>query len=224
MSEDTDTDDGSGNDGGDDKFTPESLSKEAQEYIRVQIQSESDRKEKATETRLRAETADKERAATQVAEQNEIDKLAESGDYETLGMKVAEQRSRQSVSDKAVVETSNFIEKQLVDSFTENLGADVVEEVRQEVMDKGGAHAELAQALAEKLSSKTKAEDIAAEAEAILISRGLVTREQLGGADKVSKLGGGTKPSDKAELQQAYIDGKPGADKQYRDSEKAKNE
>ncbi|KKK98768.1 hypothetical protein LCGC14_2639430, partial [marine sediment metagenome] len=150
MAEEEGKTDGEGGEGGSggEEFKPESLSKEAQEYIRKTVQSESDSKAALVEKRLRDDQATQNRSAVETAEQNEIRQLADSGQHEALGQRVAARLTEQSVEARAIARASDVIEKQMSDEFSKTLGPERVETIRQEVIKEGGAHAEYAAALA----------------------------------------------------------------------------
>ena len=208
-----------------DKFDPKSLSDEGQEYIRRQVQSESDAKAQLVETKLRAEVAQTNRSAVETAEQNELNQLATSGQYEALGQRYAARLAEQSVETKAISRASEFIEGQMKDKFSETLGPERVEQIRREVVQKGGAHAEFAQALANAASGESRKEEISAEVKAALIEAGVAKRDEEAGPDQASNKGEGTPPSTFDEIQKAYVDGNlPGGRTAYDEARKARKE
>ena len=160
-----------------DEFDPKALSKEAQEYIRREIQSESDTKSQLAETRLRAEVAQNSRSAVENAEQNELRQLAESGQHEVLGQRVAARISQNSAEAKAVARASDLIEQQMVDKFSESLGPERVEQIRRRVVSEKGAHAEFAEALAKADGGESRQEEIQAEVKAQLVAAGVKVRD-----------------------------------------------
>ena len=198
---------GEGGSGGE-EFKPESLSKEAQEYIRKSIQSESDSKAALVETRLRADQAAQNRSAVETAESNELRQLAESGQHEALGQRVAARLTQQSAEAKAVGRASDMIEKQMADKFAESLGPERVEQIRRQVVQDNGAHAEFAEALAKASSGESRQEEIKAEVKAQMIAAGVKVRDEEGGSDKITPSGQGAKLSTFDEIEQAYVDGK----------------
>ncbi len=208
-----DEDTTAGGEGGEGKepFNPESLSPEAQEYIRRKAQSDSDTKTALAEKRLRDEQATRARGATQAAERNELLQLASSGQHEALGQRVAARLNQSSAEEAAVFRASDLIEKQMADKFSETLGPEKVEEIRQETVKAGGAHAEFAEGLAKATEGKTRAEEITAEVKAQLTEQRTGKRDEDSGADKATGGGQGPKPSTDAEIEQAYIDGTLGA-------------
>ena len=197
---------GEGGSGGE-EFKPESLSKEAQEYIRKTVQSESDSKAALVETRLRTEQATQNRSAVETAEQNELRQLAESGQHEALGQRVALRLTQRSVEEKAIWAASDLIEQQMADKFSESLGPERVDQIRRQVKVDNGAHAEFAEALAKAAGGDSRAEEIQAEVKAALIAAGVVKRDEAGGAAKVSGAGQGTKLSNFEEIEQGYTEG-----------------
>jgi len=209
---------------GGDEFKPESLSKEAQEYIRREIQSSSDTKTAAVETRLRAEQATRARSAVETAEERELTSLAESGQHEALGQRVAARLARRSVEERAITTASDAIEGQMSAAFAESLGPDKVEEIRQETVKSGGAHAEFALGLAKASESKTRSAEIAAEGKAGLIAAGVVKRDEDPGADKATGGGQGPKLSTFDQIEQAYVDGTlTGGTKAYEAAKEARD-
>jgi hypothetical protein len=214
---------GEGETTGGDEFKPESLSPEAQEYIRRKIQSDSDSKAAAVEQRLRAEQATRARSAVEQAEERELTSLAESGQHEALGQRVAARLARRSVEERAITDASNEIERQMSAAFAETLGPDKVEEIRQETVKAGGAHAEFAQGLAKASEAKTRSEEIAAEVRAGLIAAGVMKRDEDPGADKATGGGQGPKLSTFDEIEQAFVEGKVSI-KAYEAAQKARDE
>ena len=198
--------DGEGKDGSD-QFDPKTLSTEAQEFIRKSIQSESDSKSALAEKRLRDEVANKARSAVESAEDNELNKLAEAGDDAGLGARVRERIGRRSVEERAITRASDAIERQMSAAFSESLGPENVEQIRQQVVKDGGAHAEFAAALAKAESGKTRSEEIQAEVKAALLEAGVKVRDAEPGTGKPVKAGQGAPPSTFEEKQQAYVDG-----------------
>ena len=190
--------------GGSDQFDPKALSSEAQEYIRRTIQSESDRKGAEAERRLQAKSEADRRAAEQTQRDTELQRMAAEGDFEGLGKRVADQLSTRTVELDAIRRASDAIEEEMKSQFTEVLGADKVEEIRQRVISEKGAHAEFARALAEETANKTRADTVQAEVKAQLIELGLAKREELGGADKTTTKGKGPKPTTFEEIETAY--------------------
>ena len=189
---------------GSDKFDPESLSAEGQEYLKRTIQSESARKTGLATKKLQDESAAKVRSDAEVAEQNEQHKLAESGDLEGLGARVRDQLVKNRVEDSAIIEFANTTTQAMSEQFSESLGAEKVEEIRLKVVETGGAHAEFAQELAKATAEKAHGEDLEAEFNAFLVKKGLLKREEVGGADKVLDTGQGRKPSTADEIEAAY--------------------
>ncbi len=212
MAEDegkTGGEDGKGGSGGEDKdFKPESLSKEAQEYIRREIQGKSDEKSALVETRLRAEQATSARSAVETAESNELRQLADSGQHEALGQRVAARLTQQSAEANAIARASDIIEGQMSEEFSKTLGPERVETIRREVIKEGGAHAEFAAALAKASGGESRQEEIQAEVKAQLLAAGVKLRDEGSGADKVTSAGQGAKLSDFEEIEQAYTEGK----------------
>ena len=188
-------------------FDPKSLSKEAQEYIRREVQSESDTKAQLAETRLRAEVAQNSRSATETAEQNELNQLAATGQHEALGQRIALRLNQRSVEEAAVGRASDAIERQMSDLFSQKLGPERVEQIRREVVQKGGAHAEFAQALADVSSGESRKDEIAAEVKAQMLEAGGHKRDEVGGSSKVSDTGDGRQPSGFEEIEQGYTEG-----------------
>jgi hypothetical protein len=225
MAEDegkTGGDDGEG-DKGKDKFDPKSLSPEALEYMRREVQSESDSKAQLVETRLRAEQATRARGAVETAEQNELKQLADSGQHEALGQRVAARLTQRSAEETAVMAASDLIEKQMADKFSETLGPERVEQIRREVIQQGGAHAEFAEGLAKASGGEDRQEEIAAEVKAALIEAGVVKRDEAAGPDKITGKGQGNPPSTFDEIEKAYIAGTlPGGREAYIEAKKAK--
>jgi hypothetical protein len=205
----TDGDDGKGDSDGEDKdFKPESLGKAAQEYIRREIQGKSDEKSALVEKRLRDDQAAQARSAVETAEQNELKQLADSGQHEALGQRVAARLTQRSAEETAVMAASDLIEKQMADKFSETLGPERVEQIRRQVVQDQGAHAEFAEALAKASGGEDRQKEIAAEVKAALIVAGVVKRDESSGSDKVTGSGQGTKLSTFEEIEQAYTEGK----------------
>ena len=194
-------------DGGSEQFDPNTLSSEAKEYIRRTIQSESDRKGAEAERRLQAKAEADRRAAEQTQRDSELQRMASEGDFEGLGKRVADQLSTRTVELDAIRRASDAIEEEMKAQFTEVLGADKVEEIRQRVISDKGAHAEFARALAEETANKTRQDTVQAEVKAALIEAGLVKREDLAGADKTGIKGKGPKPTTFEEIEAAYVRG-----------------
>ena len=190
--------------GGSEQFDPKSLSSEAQEYLRRQVQSESDRKAAEAERKLQAKAEADRRSAEQSQRDSELQRMAAEGDFEGLGKRVADQLSTRTVEMDAIRQTSDAIEEGLKASFGAVLGADRVEEIRQKVISEKGAHAEFALALGEELASKTRQDTVQAEVKAAMIEAGLIKREDLGGADKTGTKGKGPKPTTYEEIETAY--------------------
>jgi hypothetical protein len=212
MAEDegkTDGDNGKGGSDGEDKdFKPESLSKEAQEYIRREIQGKSDEKSALVEKRLRDDQAAQARSAVETAESNELRQLAATGQHEVLGQRVAARLTEQTAEARAIASASDVIERQMSDKFAATLGPERVETIRQEVIKEGGAHAEFAEALAKASGGESRAEEIQAEVKAQLLAAGVKVRDEQGTGDKVAGSGQGTKLSTFEEIEQAYTEGK----------------
>jgi hypothetical protein len=160
------------------------------------------------ETRLRAEQATRARSAVETAEERELTSLAESGQHEALGQRVAARLARRSVEERAITDASNAIEGQMSAAFAESLGPDKVEEIRQDTVKSGGAHAEFALGLAKASESKTRSEEIAAEVKAQLTGQRADKRDEAPGVDQASGGGQGPKLSTFDEIEQAYVDGK----------------
>ena len=192
---------------GSDEFDPKTLSKEGQEYIRKQIQSESDSKSQLVETRLRAEVAQANRSAVETAQENEIRQLAETGQAEAIGNRVIAKMSTASVERTAITGASDMIERQMSEAFSESLGPERVEQIRRQVVQEGGAHAEFAKALAKAEGGDSRAEEIAAEVKAQMLTAGVGKRDEQTGADKASESGQGSKLSTFEEIEQAYTEG-----------------
>ncbi|KKM99895.1 hypothetical protein LCGC14_1143270 [marine sediment metagenome] len=209
MAEEAGKTDGEGGEGGSggEEFKPESLSKEAQEYIRKSIQSESDSKSALVEKRLRDDQAAQARSAVETAESNELRQLAATGQHEALGQRVAARLTEQTAEARAIASASDVIERQMSDKFAETLGSERVETIRQEVIKEGGAHAEFAAALAKASGGESRQEEIQAEVKAQLLAAGVKVRDEETGADKVSGAGQGTKLSPFEEIEQGYADG-----------------
>lgn len=205
MADDEGKTDGDGK--GSDEFDPKSLSPEAQEYIRKNIQSESDSKSALVEKRLQDAQAATNRQAIETAEQNEDNRLAAIGDLEGLGARVKSRLDQRSVRNQGVVDASDIIEKQIGDGFSESLGPERVEEIRRKVVSEQGAHAEFAKALADATEGKTRSEEIAAEVKAQLMEARGEKRDEIAGGDKALGAGQGNPPSAFEELEQGYIDG-----------------
>ena len=190
--------------GGSEQFDPNSLSPEAKEYLRRQVQSESDRKAAEAERRLQAKAEADRRSTEQSQRDSELQRMAAEGDFEGLGRRVADQLSTRTVELDAIRRASDAIEEEMKSQFTEVLGADKVEEIRQRVINEKGAHAEFARALAEETANKTRADTVQAEVKAALIEAGLIKREEMAGADKTSTKGKGPKPTTFEEIESAY--------------------
>ena len=191
-------------DGGSEQFDPNSLSPEAKEYLRRQVQSESDRKAAEAERKLQAKAEADRRSAEQSQRDSELQRMVADRDLEGLHRRVSEQLSTKSIELDAIGRTSDAIEEGLKDKFGAVLGYDKVEEIRQKVITDKGAHAEFALALGEELASKTRQDTVQAEVKAALIEAGLIKREELGGADKTSTKGKGPKPTTFEEIESAY--------------------
>ena len=198
---------GSEDEGGSDEFDPKSLDAKGQEYIRREIQSKSDEKSALVEKRLRDEQASRARTAVESAEQKELITLAESGQHEALGQRVAARLASRSAEEKAIMGASDIIERQIADKFSESLGPERVEQIRQEVIKEQGAHAEFAEALAKAAGGDSRSEEIQAEVKAQLTAAGVKVRDEESGSDKVSGAGQGTKLSAFEEIEQGYADG-----------------
>ena len=225
MAEDEGKNDGEGGEGdkGADKFDPKSLSPEAQEHIRREIQSESDTKAQLVETRLRAEQATSARSAVETAEQNELKQLADSGQHEALGQRVATRLTQQSAEANAIARASDVIEGQMSAKFAETLGPERVETIRREVIKEGGAHAEFAAALAKASGGESRQEEIQAEVKAQLLAAGVKLRDEAEGADKITGKGQGNPPSTFDEIEKAYVAGTlPGGRKAYIEAKEAR--
>ncbi len=199
---------GSEGEGGSEQFDPKSLDPKAQEYIRREIQSQSDTKTGLVEKRLRDEQASRARTAVESAEQKELITLAESGQHEALGQRVAARLASRSVEEKAIMGASDIIERQIADKFSESLGPERVEQIRQEVIKEQGAHAEFAEALSKAAGGKTRQEEIQAEVRAQLLGAGVKLRDEQVTGDKVTGSGQGNPPSTFEEIEQAYTEGK----------------
>lgn len=208
MAEDG-NDDGGGE--GKDAFDPKTLSPEAQEHIRVEIQKQSDTKAanavSAEMTKLRAEQAQGARTAVETAERNELRQLASSGEHTALGVRVAAMMQDQDARSTAVTDASNAIERQMSDAFVKTLGPEKVEEVRQKVIGEGGAHAEFALGLAAAADSDARAKQITDEVQAALTEKGRSERDAAGGGSEGAKGGQGNPPKGFDEIQKAYIAG-----------------
>jgi len=195
---DEDTGDTGAEEKGTDAFDPETLSQEAREYMRRKVQSDSDAKAAASTAvemqKLRAEQAQSARSAVESAEEKELQQLAESGQHEALGQRVAARLTSRNVEERAIGRASDEIERQMSAAFTETLGPEKVEEVRQQTIKDGGAHAEYALGLAKAAESKTRADEIAAEVKAQLTEARTGKRDEVTGADKVTGAGQGPKP------------------------------
>ena len=227
MAEDEGKTDGEGGEGGSggDEFKPESLSKEAQEYIRREIQGKSDEKSALVETRLRAEQATSARSAVETAERNELKQLAETGQHEALGQRYAARLEEQSVETRAISRASEFIEREMVNKFSETLGPERVEQIKREVVNTGGAHAEFAAALAKAEGGDSRAEEIKAEVKAQMLEAGVKVRDDAGGASQAAAAGQGSKPTTFEEIQAAYVAGTlPGGRKAYKEAMEANQE
>ena len=225
MAEDEGKTGGEGGEGdkGKDKFDPKSLSSEAQEFIRREIQSESDSKSRLVETKLRAEVAQTNRSAVETAEQNELKQLADSGQHEALGQRVAARLTQQSAEANAVARASDIIEGQMSEEFSKTLGPEQVESIRREVVKEGGAHAEFAAALAKASGGESRQEEIQAEVKAQLLAAGVKLRDEADGADKITGKGQGNPPSGFDEIEKAYIAGTlPGGRKAYIEAKEAR--
>jgi len=194
--------------GGSEQFDPKSLSPEAQEFIRREIQSESDTKTGLVEKRLRDEQASRARTAVESAEQKELITLAESGQHEALGQRVAARLASRSAEEKAIMGASDIIERQIADKFSESLGPERVEQIRQEVIKEQGAHAEFAEALSKAAGGKTRQEEIAVEVKAQLVEAKVLTRDAAPGPGKAAGAGQGNPPSTFEEIEQAYTEGR----------------
>ena len=206
MAEDEGKTGGEGGEGGSggEEFKPESLSKEAQEYIRKSIQSESDSKAALVEKRLRDDQATQNRSAVETAEQRELEQLADSGQHEALGQRIAVRLTQRSVEEKAVTGASDLIEQQMAEAFSESLGPERVEQIRREVVTKGGAHAEFAKGLAEAEGGDSRAKEIASEVKAQLTEARTGKRDEQVTGDQVAGAGQGTKPSTWEDIEAAY--------------------
>ena len=214
---------------GTDTFDPKTVSPEAQEHIRKEIQSESDRKAEALTAveagKLRAEQAKSARSAVESAEERELKQLADSGQHEALGQRVAARLNQRTAEEKVVIRTSDYIFDQMRESFTPVLGAEKVAEVQKDAFDKGGAHAEFALGLAQATDVKTRAEEIATEVKAQLTEQRTGKRDEAAGADKATGGGQGPKLSTFAEIEQAFIDGTlTGGRKAYEAAMEARDE
>ncbi len=221
MTDEAGKTDGEGK-GGSDEFDPKSLSPEAQEFIRKAVQSESDSKSSLVEKKLRDEQAMSSRQAVETAEQNELNRLAQAGDYEGLGTRVAARLNQRSVEEAGIVRASDLIEKQLADKFAETLGTERVEEIRREVVDNKGAHAEFAKALADAQGGGDRQKEIQAEVKAALIEAGVAKRDDEAGPDKAAGSGQGPKTSTFDDIEKAYVAGTlPGGREAYREAREA---
>ena len=214
---------------GADQFDPETLSPEAKEHIRTQIQSESDRKAEALTAvevgKLRASQAQSARSAVESAEEKELISLAESGQHEALGQRVAARLARRSVEERAVIGASDEIERQMRETFSKTLGPERVEEIHQQTLKDGGAHAEFALGLATATDEKARADEISAEVKAQLTEQRTGKRDETLGVDKATGSGQGPKLSTFDQVEQAYIDGNlPGGRRAYEAAMKARDE
>ena len=197
---------------GTDEFDPKTLSPEAQEHMRREIQRQSDSKaaaQTAAEVRkLRTEQARSARSAVESAEEKEDILLAESGQLEALGQRVKARLEQRGVRERAILDASTVIEEQMREAFVPSLGEAKVQAIHQEVVEKGGAHAEFAMALAAAHDSQVRQEEIQAEVKAQLAEARGEKRDATSGADKVSGSGQGQPPSTDAEIEQGYIEGR----------------
>ncbi len=210
MADDEGKTGGEGDEGdkGTDAFDPKSLSPEAQEHIRKEIQSRSDSGIALVEKKLRDDQATRARSAVETAEQRELQQLADSGQDEALGQRVRQRLTQRSAEEKAIASASDLIERQMADKFSETLGPERVEEIRRKVVTEGGAHAEFAKGLAEAEGGESRKEEIADEVKAQLMEARGEKRDAAAGADRVSGSGQGTKLSNFEEIEQAYTEGK----------------
>ena len=185
-------------------FTPEALSPEAKEYIRKTVQAESDRKTTAALRKFQSEQADIMRTASTRAEQEEFNRLADEQKFDEIGRRVVSQRATQGLEESVILRTAETIEANIEQKFADVLGVGAVEEIKAEVLAKGGAHAEFALALAGAVAGKTRAEEIQSEVRAQLVAAGLAKREEDAGASKVASGGAGTKLTTFEEVELAY--------------------
>jgi hypothetical protein len=203
-------------------FDPKSLSPEAQEFIRREVQSQSDSKAQLVETKLRADQATASRQAVETAESNELRQMAERGDHEALGQRVAARLNQQTAEGNAIARASDVIERQMSEKFSETLGAERVESIRREVIKEGGAHAEFAEALAKASGGESRAEEIRAEVKAQLMEARGEKRDEAGGGDKITPAGQGSPPSGFDEIERAYVAGTlPGGREAYAEAKEA---
>ncbi len=200
-------DEGGEGDKGKDAFDPKSLSPEAQEHIRKEIQSRSDSGIALVEKKLRDDQATRARSAVETAEQRELQQLADSGQDEALGQRVRQRLTQRSAEEKAIASASDLIERQMADKFSETLGPERVEEIRRKVVTEGGAHAEFAAGLAKAAGGDSRQEEIQAEVKAALIAAGVVKRDADPGPGQAAGAGQGPKLSTFEEIEQAYVDG-----------------
>jgi hypothetical protein len=210
MPEET-TGDDSGEQGGSDQFDPKSLPKEAQEYVRREVQAQSDAKASAATAaevaKIRAEQAQSARTAVERAEENELRQLANSGDEVGVGKRVIARLTQRSAEEAAIGRASEFIERQMAEAFAPTLGAEKVAEIQAETAKSGGAHAEFAMGLAKAADSEARAKEIKDEVQAQLTAAGVKARDDAGGADQGAKGGQSQPPEGFAALRKAYANG-----------------
>ena len=189
------------------KFDPKTLSPEASEYVRREIQSESDRKGQAEGVRLKEEAVEQRRAEAEKQREAKLQTLADEGKHEELGEEIAKQLKKRSAQADAVAETSDTIEAEIVDAFSD-ITPERKEEIRQDVIAKGGRHGAFARALAAELSGKAVQSESKAEEQAGNLQEALTKRESVDGADEASEAGGGAKPTSKEEFEREYVAGR----------------
>ena len=174
------------------------------ELFSKEVQSEKD---KAVATIQRRQTQDRQSEIAklrQQREQDELERLVDSGDTDELGVRQAESIKHQRTMRDAASQVSGTIEGVLAEHPEFRvIGNDKIEEIRQDLVSKGGtvvdfmvALANERQGLAVGVAAKEAAEVALKEVDARLVEAGLKKRSEDKGPDENVSGAGGTSGGD----------------------------
>lgn len=174
------------------------------ELFSKEVQSEKDKAVATISKRQTQERQSEIAKLRQQREQDELERLVDSGDTEELGQRQAETIRRQRTMRDAASQVSGTIEGVLAEHPEFRvLGNEKIEEIRQDLVGKGGTVVDFMVALsnerqsqAVKVAAEAAAEVALKEVDARLVEAGLKKRSEEKGTDENVSGAGGTAGGD----------------------------
>lgn len=174
------------------------------ERFQRMVQSEADKKTATIEKRMKQDQQTQLARFRQSRQDEELQSLVDAENYEALGQRQAEGIKQQRVERTVAAQISGRIEGVLAEHPEFRIiGIDKIEEIRQDLVDKGGTVVDFMVALANERQDKIvgdvakQAADAAVkEVDARLVEAGLKKRSEEKGTDENISGAGGTSGGD----------------------------